>query len=183
MANETNAAIYSAGLSIHQLVASNPFAAHADSYGLRIGINSGFDLLPDGFCHWYSAGDHQAYEAQYTAKRPSVGWCCICEEYRGIIMSRDIGWSAFESLTWEDLRYLKEVSIPSYSITAAIALAAQLGAERITLFAHDCAVGKPNANGAGSDNYPEDRAKKEAQELADITRIVSGWCTIIKGTI
>jgi hypothetical protein len=164
-------AVYSAGPSLND-ISERDIAIHVDAYQLRIGLNAAINKLPDGFLHWYAAGDHAAYSQQYTVRRPSVGWCCIGEDDRKEILAPCTGWGDLRILTWDNLSSLRGVSSPSYSITAAISLAHHLGADDVDVFFHDAAIGKPNANAIGSDNYPKTRSEKEAQEISDLLRVI-----------
>jgi hypothetical protein len=172
-------AIYSAGPSIVRLKESGAFTNHEKRYGLRICINAAINHIPDRFAHWYAAGDAVAYRDTYTTRRPSIGWCCLCDDYRAQILAAG-GWDGFKSLMWPDLPALSRVDRPSYSITAAIALADKLGAHVIDIYGHDAAVGKDNAHGSGADIYTDERMRKERQELADITRAISAHINIIQ---
>jgi hypothetical protein len=162
-------AIYSSGPSISRAF-DNDTGRIDDVPDLRIAINNAINLIPDGFTDIYCAGDPIAYRTQYTTRRPNVCWCCLCEPFRQQIHAMGLGWDKLPSLLWEDLPALKPVSSPSYSITAAIALAARLGARSIVIIGHDAAIGHFNSGGPSHGSmYSPERAAKESKEIAQIT--------------
>ena len=168
-----NAAIYSAGASIKNLAASTRLTAHARAYPLRIGVNSAICFLPDKWLTWYAAGDARCYHPNYTGHKPASGWCCASESARAEILQADPAWGAVPSMTWPDLRDLMQIH-QTYSITAAIALAAHLGARAITVHAHDAEIGHGSACGRFSDRYPPDRHAVESDHINTLRRHLHG---------
>lgn len=168
----TRAIIYSAGPSMRPWIAAGRHTQHADE-PIRIGINDAFRALPDRWCHWCASGDIQSYRPAYTTNRPTVGLCCLTPTYLAEIASH--GWPG-RALTWSDLPALRRVHTPSWSITAAIALADLLGADDIRVYGWDMAIGRMNETDGTL--YDAERARKEMRELDEIRPAV-GTISII----
>jgi hypothetical protein len=166
------AIIYSSGPSMRSWIAAGNYLDHA-SERLRIGINGGFALLPDKWCHWCASGDALCYRPKYTTNRPTVGFCCLTPEYLPAIA--EDGWTG-AAMTWQDLPALRRVASPSWSIIAAIALADVLGALDIHIYGCDMAIDKDNAT--GPTDYSAERYAKEMKELAEISAVISGAITM-----
>lgn len=102
---------------------------------IRIAVNSAIDHLPNHWANWFCAGDACTYRR--VVNRPRIGYCAL----NGFVAEIDeLGhpWSVLEVIEWEELPLIMRMpELPNWSIVAALALAARLGATAIELYGHD----------------------------------------------
>jgi len=101
--------------------------------GPTIAINMALDRVP-WEVDWLSSGDSRAYDPGVILARPALGFVGMDDIV--VRRARASGWTGIAK-TWNDLPEMRRIVGASYSITAAYALAAALGATRITVYGAD----------------------------------------------
>lgn len=124
------AAVLSAGLSLRQT-----YDPGAD-YDVRIGVNSAAAAFP---CDWWACGDVSTFDRVEPIGLPVLFTISdAMEQYRKRANSRD-RIDDFRLVTWSSVAC--GLGAPAcwtnWSITAAIGLAAHLGAKAVDVFGHD----------------------------------------------
>jgi hypothetical protein len=102
---------------------SQTWVARTQQYNLVIAVNRA--ILFER-CDWWSAGDWTVVKE--IAKRPSVGICSTSESTR--VMTKEPG---LQYVPWSDL----PIPHPGFSMVAALALGAMLGAKSISVYGDD----------------------------------------------
>ncbi len=156
--------IYSAGPFLERTMRP---PAHGQ---VSIAVNDALRRVPFQI-DWYCAGDPLAYTKPITGgKRPRLGWVCKDVVYRRQIEATNPDFATLPSWVWCELPY----GPFNYSITAAYALAAMLGAKRVVVYGAD-QVDDGIRHGSKSDpskqmmRYSPGRAEVEDRDKERIT--------------
>ncbi len=102
---------------------SQTWASRSKQYSIVIAVNRAILFQP---CQWWSAGDWNVVES--VKARPSVGICSTAESTR--VMPKEAG---LQYVPWNEL----PIPHPGYSMVAALALGAMLGARSISVYGDD----------------------------------------------
>lgn len=157
--------IMSAGPSILSM-SKDDFANIRAESSVVIAINDALNHFSDGDVDWYSAGDWNSYMDYFAKKKPRIGWLSLKPDRDRILTMP--GWGPpLQNMHWRELEMMGHIGSPSYSVSAAIALAYHLADEPISLFGHDMAVGHAGSSGPAGGVYSDARFRKERQELDD----------------
>ena len=144
-------------------------------FDLGIAVNRAALVIPPCWYDWLSAGDADIYRELPV---PRLGWCSLPPDADRI--RQKARWQAVQSMTWDDFPKLRRLEDgPSYSITAALAMADHFGASEIVVFGHSGA-GEADCMGLPGADRSAHRWKREANELRQMAALISAPITYVK---
>jgi hypothetical protein len=151
----TEWAIYSAGPSLVKTMRGG--------YAGGIAVNAAAKVIPREYYDYLSAGDPEIYS---RIPAPNFGWL-ILGGFDKQVEAMGPPWTDLLHWVWADIGCAKGCS---FSIVAAMHLAAHLGADTVHLFGHDCTADVDCAGWPPEDRTSyrtAERWRREAYEMQD----------------